>query len=68
MRHLATNQASSQPESLETWVTAKDHFTPASPPHPSNRLQHAQVRHALSVGNTKRHVTVNVCETSPRRP
>lgn len=53
MRHLATNQASSQPESLETWVTAKDHFTPASPPHPSNRLQHAQVRHALSVGNTQ---------------
>ncbi|XP_040046698.2 xylosyltransferase 1 [Gasterosteus aculeatus] len=43
VRHLATNQASSQPESLETWVTAKDHFTPASPPHPSNRLQHAQV-------------------------
>uniref|UniRef100_A0A665TKK4 Xylosyltransferase 1 n=1 Tax=Echeneis naucrates TaxID=173247 RepID=A0A665TKK4_ECHNA len=43
VRHVATNRASTQPESLETWVTPKDHFTLASPPHPTNRLQHVQV-------------------------
>ncbi|KAK5855853.1 hypothetical protein PBY51_007493 [Eleginops maclovinus] len=43
LRHVATNRASAQLESLETWVTSKDHFTPASPPHPNNRLQHVQV-------------------------
>ncbi|XP_068581876.1 xylosyltransferase 1 [Cebidichthys violaceus] len=43
VRHFATNQASTQPESLETWVTPKDHFTLASPAHPTNRLQHVQV-------------------------
>ncbi|TMS15547.1 Xylosyltransferase 1 [Larimichthys crocea] len=43
VRHVATNRASTQLETLETWVTRKDHFTPASPPHPNNRLQHIQV-------------------------
>lgn len=43
--HVATNRASTQLESLETWVTAKDHFTLASPAQPTNRLQHVQVRH-----------------------
>ncbi|XP_035471667.2 xylosyltransferase 1-like [Scophthalmus maximus] len=43
VRHVATNRASTQPETLETWVTARDHFTLASPPHPTNRLQHVQV-------------------------
>ncbi|XP_062263860.1 xylosyltransferase 1-like [Platichthys flesus] len=43
LRHVATNRASTQLETLETWVTPRDHFTPASPPHPSNRLQHVQV-------------------------
>lgn len=45
VRHVATNRASTQLETLETWVTRKDHFTPASPPHPNNRLQHIQVSH-----------------------
>lgn len=44
VRHLATNRASTQLESLETWVAPKDHFTLAKPPHPTNRLQHVQVR------------------------
>ncbi|CAK6981725.1 xylosyltransferase 1-like [Scomber scombrus] len=43
VRHMATNRASTQLESLETWVTTKDHFTLASPPYPNNRLQHIQV-------------------------
>uniref|UniRef100_A0A674NK19 Xylosyltransferase 1 n=1 Tax=Takifugu rubripes TaxID=31033 RepID=A0A674NK19_TAKRU len=43
VRHAATNHASTQPESLETWVTPRDHFTLAKPPHPNNRLQHIQV-------------------------
>lgn len=45
VRHVATNRASTQLESLETWVTPRDHFTLATPPHPTNRLQHVQVRH-----------------------
>lgn len=45
VRHVATNRASTQLESLETWVTPRDHFTLATPPHPTNRLQHIQVRH-----------------------
>ncbi|XP_033944219.1 xylosyltransferase 1-like [Pseudochaenichthys georgianus] len=43
LRHVAINRASAQLESLETWVTSKDHYTPASPPQPNNRLQHVQV-------------------------
>ncbi|XP_078140609.1 xylosyltransferase 1-like [Centroberyx gerrardi] len=43
VRHVATNRASTQLESLETWVTPKDHFTLANPPHATNRLQHVQV-------------------------
>ncbi|KAM9391898.1 xylosyltransferase 1-like [Pholidichthys leucotaenia] len=43
VRHVATNRASTQLETLETWVTHKDHFTLASPPHATNRLQHIQV-------------------------
>ncbi|XP_039979693.1 xylosyltransferase 1-like isoform X2 [Xiphias gladius] len=43
VRHVASNRASTQLESLETWVTTKDHFTLASTPSPTNRLQHAQV-------------------------
>ncbi|MED6293634.1 Xylosyltransferase 1, partial [Characodon lateralis] len=43
VRHVASNQASTQMETLETWVTPKDHFTQASQPHTSNRLQHIQV-------------------------
>uniref|UniRef100_A0A3Q3XDN2 Xylosyltransferase 1 n=1 Tax=Mola mola TaxID=94237 RepID=A0A3Q3XDN2_MOLML len=43
VRHAATNRASTQLESLETWVTARDHFTLATPPQPTNRLQHIQV-------------------------
>uniref|UniRef100_A0A3Q2QTV0 Xylosyltransferase 1 n=1 Tax=Fundulus heteroclitus TaxID=8078 RepID=A0A3Q2QTV0_FUNHE len=39
VRHVATNRASTQMETLETWVTPKDHFTLASQPHTSNRLQ-----------------------------
>lgn len=45
VRHAATNHASTHPESLETWVTPRDHFTLAKPPHPNNRLQHIQVSH-----------------------
>lgn len=44
VRHVATNRASTQMETLETWVTPKDHFALASPPHANNRLQHIQVR------------------------
>lgn len=44
VHHVATNQASTQLETLETWVTLKDHFALASPPHATNRLQHIQVR------------------------
>ncbi|XP_054590525.2 xylosyltransferase 1 [Nothobranchius furzeri] len=40
---VATNQASAQLESLETWVTPKDHFTLANLPNTNNRLQHIQV-------------------------
>uniref|UniRef100_A0A3Q3JZK1 Xylosyltransferase 1 n=1 Tax=Monopterus albus TaxID=43700 RepID=A0A3Q3JZK1_MONAL len=43
VHHVATNRASTQLERLETWVTPRDHFTLASPPHPTNRLQHIQV-------------------------
>ncbi|XP_061555589.1 xylosyltransferase 1-like isoform X1 [Phycodurus eques] len=43
VRHTAVNQASDQSETLETWVTPRDHFTLASPPHPNNRLLHIQV-------------------------
>ncbi|XP_060946488.1 xylosyltransferase 1-like [Limanda limanda] len=43
LRHVATNRASTQLETLETWVTPRDHFSPASPPHPTSRLQHVQV-------------------------
>ncbi|XP_054614371.1 xylosyltransferase 1-like [Dunckerocampus dactyliophorus] len=43
LRHVAVNRASTQLEKLETWVTPRDHFTLASPPHPTNRLQHVQV-------------------------
>ncbi|XP_034749471.1 xylosyltransferase 1-like [Etheostoma cragini] len=43
VRHVATNRASTQLETLETWVTSKDHFTLASPHNPTNRLQHVQV-------------------------
>lgn len=48
VRHAATNRASTQLESLETWVTPKDHFTLVSPPQPTNRLQHIQVRHTFT--------------------
>lgn len=44
VHHVATNQASNQLETLETWVAAKDHFTLTSSPHAANRLQHIQVR------------------------
>ncbi|XP_029015838.1 xylosyltransferase 1-like [Betta splendens] len=43
VRHVATNRASTQLESLETWVTPRDHFSLVSPPHPTNRLTHIQV-------------------------
>ncbi|XP_034568160.1 xylosyltransferase 1-like [Notolabrus celidotus] len=43
VRHMATNRASTQLETLETWVTSRDHFAFASPAHPNNRLQHVQV-------------------------
>ncbi|RVE69968.1 hypothetical protein OJAV_G00083240 [Oryzias javanicus] len=43
VRHVATNRASTQMETLETWVTPKDHFALASPTHANNRLQHIQV-------------------------
>uniref|UniRef100_A0A3Q2ZPK2 Xylosyltransferase 1 n=1 Tax=Kryptolebias marmoratus TaxID=37003 RepID=A0A3Q2ZPK2_KRYMA len=43
VRLMATNRASAQLESLETWVTPKDHFTLASPPISNNRLQHIQI-------------------------
>ncbi|XP_068605484.1 LOW QUALITY PROTEIN: xylosyltransferase 1-like [Brachionichthys hirsutus] len=43
VRHAATNRASAQLESLETWVTPRDHFALATPPHATNRLQHIQV-------------------------
>lgn len=43
--HTALNRASTQLESLETWVTPRDHFSLASPAHPANRLQHIQVGH-----------------------
>ncbi|XP_007577862.1 xylosyltransferase 1-like [Poecilia formosa] len=43
VRHVATNRASTQMETLETWVAPRDHFTLASQPHSSNRLQHIQV-------------------------
>ncbi|XP_077412937.1 xylosyltransferase 1-like isoform X1 [Vanacampus margaritifer] len=43
VRHTAVNRASAQTETLETWVTPRDHFSLASPPHPTNRLQHIQV-------------------------
>ncbi|XP_034045561.1 xylosyltransferase 1-like [Thalassophryne amazonica] len=43
VRHVATNRASTQLETLETWVTPKDHFTLANQPNPTNRLQHVQV-------------------------
>ncbi|XP_005739957.1 xylosyltransferase 1-like [Pundamilia nyererei] len=43
VHHVATNQASNQLETLETWVAAKDHFTLTSSPHAANRLQHIQV-------------------------
>uniref|UniRef100_A0A8C7YKN4 Xylosyltransferase 1 n=1 Tax=Oryzias sinensis TaxID=183150 RepID=A0A8C7YKN4_9TELE len=43
VRHVATNRASAQMETLETWVTPTDHFALASPPHANNRLQHIQV-------------------------
>uniref|UniRef100_A0A7N6A3D3 Xylosyltransferase 1 n=1 Tax=Anabas testudineus TaxID=64144 RepID=A0A7N6A3D3_ANATE len=43
VRHVATNRASAQLESLETWVTPRDHFALANPPHPNNRLTHIQV-------------------------
>ncbi|XP_075998779.1 xylosyltransferase 1-like [Genypterus blacodes] len=43
VRHVATNRASTQLETLETWVAPKDHFTLANPPNPTNRLQHVQV-------------------------
>lgn len=42
--HTALNRASTQLESLETWVTPRDHFSLA-PAHPANRLQHIQVGH-----------------------
>ncbi|XP_023153650.2 xylosyltransferase 1-like isoform X1 [Amphiprion ocellaris] len=43
VRHVATNRASTQLESLETWVAPKDHFSLASPAHSTNRLLHIQV-------------------------
>ncbi|KAM9843386.1 xylosyltransferase 1-like [Aulostomus maculatus] len=43
VHHVATNRASTQPETLETWVMPRDHFTLPSPNHPTNRLQHIQV-------------------------
>ncbi|XP_061567677.1 xylosyltransferase 1-like [Cololabis saira] len=43
VRHVATNRASTQLESMETWVTPKDHFVLAKPPHVNNRLLHIQV-------------------------
>lgn len=49
VRHQATNRASTQLETLETWVSSKDHFTLPSPPPPSNRLQHVQVRPLVPV-------------------
>lgn len=43
--HAALNRASTQLESLETWVTPRDHFSLAAPAHTATRLQHIQVRH-----------------------
>ncbi|XP_056144335.1 xylosyltransferase 1-like [Lampris incognitus] len=43
VRHHATNLATMQLETFETWVTPKDHFTLATPPNPANRLQYIQV-------------------------
>ncbi|KAJ3600326.1 hypothetical protein NHX12_031311 [Muraenolepis orangiensis] len=43
VRQQATNLATGQPETLETWVTPKGHFTLATPPSPANRLQDIQV-------------------------
>ncbi|KAK0140441.1 Xylosyltransferase 1 [Merluccius polli] len=43
VQQQATNLATSQPETLETWVTPKGHFTLATPTSPANRLQDIQV-------------------------
>ncbi|XP_024920361.1 xylosyltransferase 1-like isoform X2 [Cynoglossus semilaevis] len=43
LRHVATNRASRQPETLETWVTAKDHFSLTAAAQTTNRLLHVQV-------------------------
>lgn len=43
VRHVATNRASAQLETLETWVTPRDRFKLATPPQTTNRLQHIQV-------------------------
>ncbi|CAL8316720.1 unnamed protein product [Arctogadus glacialis] len=43
VRQQATNLATGQPETLETWVTPKGHFSLATPPGPANRLQDIQV-------------------------
>ncbi|KAG7256262.1 hypothetical protein CRUP_025510 [Coryphaenoides rupestris] len=43
VRQQATNLATSQPETLETWVIPKGHFALATPPSPANRLLDIQV-------------------------
>uniref|UniRef100_A0A8C5FDB2 Xylosyltransferase 1 n=1 Tax=Gadus morhua TaxID=8049 RepID=A0A8C5FDB2_GADMO len=43
VRQQATNLATGQPETLETWVTPRGHFSLATPPGPANRLQDIQV-------------------------
>ncbi|XP_077474209.1 xylosyltransferase 1-like [Stigmatopora argus] len=43
VRHAATEPGSGRSEILETWVTPRDHFALAEPPHPDNRLLHIQV-------------------------
>lgn len=58
VRHVATNRASAQLETLETWVTPKDHFKLATPPQTANRLQHIQVR----ISHTHRHILQCVSE------
>ncbi|KAK1877276.1 Xylosyltransferase 1 [Dissostichus eleginoides] len=65
LRHVATNRASAQLESLETWVTSKDHYTPASPPQPNNRLQHVQVG---ADWDPKEHIFRNWGGLPPLRP
>ncbi|XP_057716974.1 xylosyltransferase 1-like [Corythoichthys intestinalis] len=43
VRHVATELGSGRSETLETWVTPRDHFSQDKRPHPDNRLLHIQV-------------------------